>query len=189
MRTPNAAALALRARRQAGEAIPQVPLVFMGLPVPQRWAVCGLPLVWGGFSWAPLDMAISDVSDQVGERSTLRFTLPAVQPAELALAAQDVEGAIVRVYLADVDPATGAVADALQVWYGLLDQPGWQDGQAAVAQFTARHILDWALEPRPRRYTHDDQLRLYPGDTSMNVDPLTDAAPLVWPAAAYWRQE
>lgn len=188
MRTPNAAALALRARRLAGEKIPRVPLVHFALPVPQRWAICGLPLVWGGFTWAPLDVVVSEISESVGERNTLRFTLPAVTPAERALAAQDVEGAEVRVYEADVNPDTGAVADAMQVWRGVLDQTGWQDGPQATAIFTARSLLDWALESRPRRYTNDDQLRLYPGDTSLDVDPLTDRPALVWPAASYFAQ-
>jgi hypothetical protein len=44
-----------------------------------------------------------------------------------------------------------------------------------------------ALRPRVTRYTNNEQQRLYPGDTSLDVDPLTDAASLVWPAASYFK--
>lgn len=187
MRTPDAAVLALRARALAGEKIPRLPLVYFGLTVPQRWALAGLPLVWGGYTWAAQDMGISELKNEVGRFNNLRFTLAAVTPAQRALAASDVEGAPVAVYMATVDPSTGVVAGAEQVFAGELDQPGWQDGPQALAHFTAEHAGNIALRYRGSRYTHDEQLRLYPGDTSLDVDPLTDAAPLVWPAQSFFK--
>ncbi len=187
MRTPNSAALALRARALAGEKIPKVLLVHFALTVPQRWAVCGIDLPWDGHTWSGRDIAVGDISIEVGSRATLQFTLPAVTSGERALALSDVEGEEVTVYLADVDPTNGEVADAAAVWSGVLDQPGWQDGPLATAIFTA-NSLEWLAEqPKPSRYTNDEQLRLYPGDTSMDVDPLTDKPQLVWPAASYFR--
>lgn len=189
MRTPNAAALALRARALAGEKVAKVMLVHFALDVPQRWAVCGADKVWGGFTWAARDIVVGDISLEVGSRATLQFTLPAVTSGERALALSDVEGKAVTVYLADVDPVSGQVADAAAVWAGVLDQPGWQDGPLATALFTANSREWLALQPRPSRYTNDEQLRLYPGDTSLDVDPRTDATALVWPAASFFRQE
>ncbi len=186
MRAPNSTAQALRALRLAGQKIPQVPLVFVDFSgAPQRWALCAVPLVWGGYTWEPLDIAIGAVTDSVQQADGIRLTLPAVTPAQLALAAQDSEGAVVRIYLADVDPATAAVADAVQVWSGVLDQPGWQDGPTAVAHFRAESLAQVALRDRVSRYTNDEQQRLYAGDTALDVDPMTDAAPQVWPAASY----
>ncbi len=188
MRSVNSTAAALRARRLAGEKIPQVPLVFVDFSgAPQRWALCAVPLLWGGYTWEPLDVAIGAVTDSEQQADGIRLSLPAVTPAQLALAAQDAEGAAVRIYLADVDPDTGAVADAMQVWAGALDQPGWQDGATAAAHFRADPAATIALRDRVSRYTNDEQQRLYPGDTSLDVDPLTDAAPLVWPAASFGR--
>lgn len=187
MRTLNTAEAALRARQLAGEKIPVVPLVYFGLTVPQRWALCGVPLEWGGYTWAPLDIAVSAVQDQVGQAGSLTYSLPAVTPADLALAAQDVEGAPVTTSLAMVDPASGAVAGARQVFAGELDQPGWQDGANAVAHFTAVPKEQLAMVQRVTRYTNDEQQRLYPGDTSLDVDPLTDAPPVVWPAASFFK--
>ena len=188
MRQLNAAAQALRVRARAGEQIPVVPLVYFGLQVPQRWAICGLPLVWAGNTWEPLDIAVSEISDDANEASGLRFTLPGVSDSQLALAlVGNVEGKPVTVQLAWVDPATGSVADAMQVWAGELDVAGWQDGLSALVHFTAEHRASLALRQRVSRYTNDEQSRLSSGDTSLNVDPLTDAAPLVWPNASYFR--
>ena len=187
MITLNTAGQALRARMIAGEKIPQIPLVYFGLPVPQRWAICSVPLVWGGHTWQPLDIAVAGVADDATQTGGIQFSLPAVSPAELALAAQDVEDSPVTVHLAYVDPDTGVVADAVQRWAGQLDQPGWQDGKVAVAQFAARHLAQLALAQRPSRYTNDEQRRLYAGDTSLDVDPLTDAPELPWPNASFFR--
>jgi len=184
----NAAGQALRARLLAGEKIPQIPLVHFALPVPQRWAVCSVPLVWGGFTWAPLDIEVRGIADQATQTGGIQFSLPAVSSAELALAQTDVEDSAVTVLIAYVDPLTGAVGDAIQRWAGQLDQPGWQDGRVAVAQFAARHLSQLALNQRPSRYTNDEQRRLFTGDTSLDVDPLTDAAPLSWPAASFFRE-
>ena len=75
----------------------------------------------------------------------------------------------------------------MQVWAGELDMPGWQGGPEALVHFSAESRASIALRQRPSRYTHDEQQRLYAGDTSLNFDPATDAAPVVWPAASYFR--
>lgn len=187
MRTLNTAAAALRTRELAGEMIPVVMLVHFALPVPQRWALCGIPLVWGGYTWEPLDIAVSEIKDDANQASGLRFTLPGVTDAQLALAMSgDVEGSAVTLRLAWVDPSNGAVADAVQVWAGELDVAGWQDGPEAVVHYTAEHRSGVALRPRVSRYTDDEQNRLSAGDTSLNIDPQTDAPPIVWPAASYF---
>lgn len=186
MRTLNAAALALKARAIAGERIPVHALVYFGLPTPQRWAVGGTDLVWGGHTWAAQDIGIDAISNDIATPSGLAFTLPAVTTSEISMAVDDdIEGSEVEVYLALVDPDTAAVADAMLVWAGELDMPGWEDGPQAVAHFTAEHRGTIAMRSRPVRYTDSDQQRLHPGDTSMRFDPATDGAPMVWPAASY----
>lgn len=188
MRALNTAAAALQARALAGEPIPVVPLVHFATTVPQRWALCGLPLVWGGYTWEPVEIAMSEIADEATQLAGLRFSLPAATDLQLALAvAGNVTGAAAVVRLAWVDPNTGEVADALQVWAGELDVAGWQDGPQAVANFTAEHRGTIALRQRASRYTNDEQQRLYPGDTSLDVDPLTDAKPLAWPAASFFK--
>ncbi|MEY2653781.1 MAG: hypothetical protein RLZZ524_809 [Pseudomonadota bacterium] len=187
MRTLNADALALQTRRLAGEKIPVIPLLFLDLTTPQRWAIAGTPLVWGGYTWEARDILLGEVEDSGSEYSGLRITLPGVSDSERALAFEDVEGAACELRLAYVDPDTAVVEDAVLVWAGELDVSGWQAGPEAIVHFTAEHRASIALRPRPSRYTNDEQQRLYTGDTSLDFDPQTDAAPVVWPAAGYFR--
>lgn len=188
MKTWNTAAQALLARHVAGERIDFVPLLFADMTVPQYLAVYGVPLVWDGHTWEPRDIAIGNASSSVTELAGLTITLPGVDAGQIALAFDDVEGAALRLYVAIVDPQTGEVADAMQLWAGELDVPGWQDGAEASVIFTAEHRGSLALRPKVARYTDDEQRRLYPGDTSLNVPPSTDSAGRVWPAASYFKQ-
>lgn len=188
MKTWNTAAAALIARAIAGEQIPMPRLLYLGLDTPQRFACCGVPLEWDGQTWAALDVQISEQTDSAVEMAGLTLTQPGVDTGQIALAFEDVDGAALRVYQAVVDPDTGVVEDAVLMWAGELDVPGWQDGQQASVIFSAEHRGTLALRPKVIRYTNDEQQRLYPGDTSLDVDPATDAAAQVWPAASYFRQ-
>ena len=189
MRTLNTAGAALYARLLAGEQIDLVPLVYLGLPVPQRWALAGRDVPWGADVYTAFDVGLEGgMQDETGTPGGLSLAVPAVTPAQIALAADgDVEGAPVLVYLALVDPANGQAADALQVGAFELDQPGWEDGLQAVAHFAAESRAAVVMRPNPSRYTNDEQQRLYPGDTSLNFDPATDAGPLNWPNADYYK--
>jgi hypothetical protein len=188
MRALNTAGQALQVRRLAGEAIAVVPLVYMGFTVAQRWALCGLQkLVWGGFDWVGREVLLSNIQTEQGDLSTLQITLAGVTDAERALAFSDVEGAPVQIYRAWVDPTNGSVADALLYWEGEVDIPGWQAGREALLHFRAESRAAISLRPSVSRYTNDEQQRLYPGDTSLDFDPATDAAALTWPAASFFR--
>lgn len=201
MRTLNANGAALQARRLAGEKIPVVPLLYLGpnavtgtgIAVAQRWAIDGVDRVWGGFTWTRRDVALGNIQSEVSEFSALQITLPGVTDSERALVFSDVEGSLVEIYRAWVDPdgattgTPGSVGDALLFWSGELDQAGWQAGRVAVAHFTAESLASIALRTKPSRYTNEEQQRLFPGDTSLDVDPATDAAPVVWPAASFFK--
>jgi hypothetical protein len=189
MRTLNAESLALLARAQAGEQMPMVQLIEVQLTAVLRLTTAGLPLLWGGYTWQPLGVSISPVDDDVSEFTNLVFTLPAVSPDQLAVAlTEDVEGRTVRVWDALIDPDTGAVAMAVPAWSGALDVPSIQDGPEASISVNAEHRGALAVRVKPTRYTNDEQQRLYPGDTCLQFDPATDAAPMVWPAASFFRQ-
>lgn len=190
MRAPNPQALALLARLRAGEQLPMVQLVeFLFDSGAQRATTAGRPVQWGGHTWQPLGLHLDAVQDDVGEFGNITFTLPGVTESHLALAlVEPVQGTKVRVYDALIDPANGTVADAVLAWAGELDTPGVEDGAQATVVANAEHRGAVALRTKPARYTDDEQQRLYPGDTSLNFDPATDAKPLVWPAASYFRQ-
>lgn len=201
MRTLNTNGAALQTRRLAGERIPVVPLLYLGpnpttgtgIAVAQRWAIDGVQRVWNSFTWAARDIELSNIESEVSEFSQMRITLPNVTDSERALAFSDVEGSLVQLYRAWVDPdgattgTPGTVADALLYWQGEIDQAGWQAGRNSVAHFAAESLASIALRTKPSRYTNEEQQRLNSGDTSLDVDPGTDAAPIVWPAASYFR--
>jgi hypothetical protein len=190
VRPLNTAAAALLARIQAGEQVPMVQLVEMVFsPTTERYTTAGHALTWGGHTWDALGVQIEPVDDNTGDMPGLAFVLPGVSGPSIALAlVEDVEGVVVRVYDALVDPDTGVVADAVLAWSGTLTMPQLQDGRVAAVVLNAEHRGTTALRPKPSRYTDDEQRRLHPGDTSLDFDPATDAGPLVWPAASFFRQ-
>lgn len=185
--TPEAEALLERA--VAGEQIIIAQLVQIDLDVPQRLTTAGYPLQWGGYTWAPVGVAITPVENGAGEDGEeITISLPAVTGAQLALAlVEPVAGRTVAVRDALIDPATGEVVDAPLVWRGRATVPSIQDGAQAVLSIACETNLARAWQPKPARYTSAEQLRLYPGDTSLHYDPATDAGTVVWPAASAFR--
>lgn len=190
MRTLNATALALLDRIQAGEQIPTTQLVEISFTAgTERYCTAGITVAWDGYSWLGLGLSIEPVDNKVGEIASITLVLPAVSDTQISLAlTQAVEGTPIHIYDALVDPTTGAVADAVLAWSGALNMPGIEDGPRASINVMAEHRGALALRNKTSRYTDDEQQRLYPGDTCLQFDPATDAAPLVWPAAGYWRK-
>ena len=132
---------------------------------------------------------IEPVDDVVGELKSMAFILPAVNPSQLSLAlTEPVEGKVMRVYDAFIDPASGVVGHVELVFAGTLNVPSIDDGPTAAVSVTAEHRGVTAVRSKPTRYTDDDQRRRYPGDTSLDFDPATDAAPIAWPKASFFRQ-
>jgi len=188
VKTINIAGQALLDRLIAGENIPLVQLIEAELTVPQYWAVCGIPLIWSGRTWSPLDVQVGEVEEDVGGFNGLTFTLPGVTPSQIALAFDDLDEAAIRMYVALVDPDTGVVGDAFRVWSGALDTPSWQGGNDSAVVFGAEHRGMLALRVRTTRYTNDEQRRLFSDDTCFDYDPATDSEPFVWPTASFFKQ-
>ena len=189
MRLLNAAGAALLVRAQAGEQIPIVQLVELGFAPVIYLTTAGGPITWAGQAWQPAGLgSIEAVEDSASEMPPLRFTLPGLNPQQVAVALSDQsEGKSVRVFDALIDPQSGECGDAVRAWSGTFNYPTLQDGAQADLVVTAEHRGMLALRPKPSRYTNDEQQRLFPGDTSLNFDPATDAAPLAWPAASFFR--
>ena len=190
MRTLNAPAIDLLGRIASGEKVPIVQLVELRLTTTVYLTTAGRAIQWGGHTWQPMGLGtIEPVKDDVAELQSLSFTLPGVDQARLSLAlTEPVEGKVIKVFDALIEPATGQVVDAVAAWSGTLNVPQIDDGQTATVSVTAEHRGMVALRPKPSRYTDDEQRRRYPGDTSLHFDPATDAGPLVWPKASFFRQ-
>jgi hypothetical protein len=189
MRTFNAAAQALLDRIEAGEQGCMTQLVLIAASVPLRFTTAGITVRWAGEDWYGNSVAVEPVADAVGELPSIVLRLPAITEDQISLVLTTrVEGLSVTIYDALVDPDTGVVEDAEPAWAGSLNVPSIEDGPTAVISVTCEHRGMSALRAKPSRYTDDEQRRLHPGDTSLDVDPATDAGPIVWPAASYFRQ-
>lgn len=190
MRVLGSAAAALLARLTAGEQVPLVQLIELQLSTTVRFTTAGRDVQWGGHTWQHAGAgSVEPIEDAAGELQGLRFVMPGVDGAQIALAlVEPVEGRTVRVWDALLDPATGAVADPVLAWAGTLNVPDYADGPTATVSVTAEHRGLSAIRPRPRNYSNEEQQRRFPGDTSLNFDPATDAAPLVWPKASFFKQ-
>lgn len=181
---------ALLERALAGEQMPIVQLLRIEFAASTVYlTTAGCAITWDGQTWEPSGLgAVEAVQDSAAELSPLRFTMPGLNPDQVYVALEPgTEGAGLRVYDALIDPDTGTCEDAVLAWSGTLNVPELIDGAQAELVVTAEHRGMLALRPKPSRYTDDEQRRLHDGDTSLDFDPATDAGPLVWPAASYWR--
>ena len=187
----NAAGLALVARALAGEKIIVVQLVRVNFSPPLYLTTGGRNVDWGGHTWVAGALGdVEAVEDSADEMLPLRFTLPGLNEDQIAVALEPgTEGKLVQVWDAWIDPDDGQCADACgPVWSGTLNVPQLTDGVQADLTVTAEHGGVTALRPRASRYTNAEQLRRFPGDTCLDRDPGTDAAPVKWPAASYWER-
>lgn len=190
MRDFNSTADTLLASIATGGRPGVVQLVEMQFDTPLYLTTAGWPIIWNSRTWSPAGLGpIQALEATAGELPPLQFTMPGVSDVQKALALEDVaEGVVVIVYDAILDPSTGACADAVRAWAGSLNVPTLVDGAQADLSVTAEHRGMLALRVKPSRYTNDEQQRLHPGDTCLDFDPATDAKPLPWPAASYFRQ-
>lgn len=191
MRTLSAPGLALLARMAAGEQIPCVQLVQMDLDAILYLTTANHSIEWSGQTWLRSTIAnIEPIEDHAtGELQGLAFTISGVNEASLSLAlTEPVEGRGVHVWDLFLDPSTGAAVEAVNAFTGILNAPALEDGPTATVSVTAEHRGVAAVRAKPSRYTHDEQTRLYLGDTSLDFDIPTDAAALAWPKASYFRK-
>mgnify|MGYP001241446780 CR=1 FL=1 len=174
----------------AGQKVPVVQLLELQLSTTVYLTNAGQAIEWDAHSWAPMGLGrIEQVEDVVGELRSIAFILPAVSPAHLSLAlTEPVEGKTMCVYDAFIDPATGAVGHVELAFAGTLNVPTIDDGPTAAVSVTAEHRGVSAVRPKPTRYTDDDQRRRYGGDSCLDFDPATDAAPIAWPRASFFRR-
>lgn len=190
MRVLTPAGQALIARLKAGERIGWAQFVQMDLSSVLRLTTAGRDMPWAGETWHTAGLGIIDaIEDSTGELQGLSFTMPGVDQSQLALVlAEPVEGCEVRVWDAMVDPGNGQVGEVVLAWFGTLNVPAISDGPDASITVTAEHYGLRAVRAKPRRYTNEQQQRMYPGDTSLAFDPATDGAPLRWPAKSFWKR-
>lgn len=181
---------ALLNRMLAGEEVPVVQLVRLSLQQTIYLTTAGHDVDYDGHTWIGNSIAsIEPISDGVGELESLRFVRPLVSEEHIAMVlSAPFAGKLVTVYDAWLDPGTRQVAHVEVAWRGVLNMPDLQDGQTAIASCTADHIGVRSTVTKASRYTNDEQQRIYPGDTSLDVDPKVDGGQIAWPKASYFKK-
>lgn len=132
---------------------------------------------------------------------SLQLTLSGIPPSLVAIAVgEHYQGRDCRLYLALLDanhdgaglmpaaglhPAAGlypapAGIDPIEVWRGRMDTADIEMGETATITVTAQSLLaDWQ-RPRIRRYSHEDQQDLHPGDRGLEFVAAMVAKDIVW---------
>lgn len=184
-------ALPTEALALLGNRIALALLIELQLAEPVYLTTAGIDLDHDGVTWiGGRGVAIDKVRDQGGEVQAMRFTLSGVPSEQLALAlGTQIQGRVIRVHTALMDPDTQAIVHVQQLWAGTLDQmPVTHGTESSVVGVTAEHVAIAMARPKGARYTDADQRRLHPGDRCLEYLVAQATHQDVWPAAAFFRQ-
>lgn len=136
--------------------------------------------IWSGqgnFTWAANSKTFSGLGDLLSisgvqeaqriEANGIDLTLSGVSTAMISVVlAENYRNRRARVWLALFDNTTGTLlADPVSVFAGRIDTISLTDaGESAEVRIACESRLIDLKRARERRYTHEDQVDLYPGD-------------------------
>lgn len=111
--------------------------------------------------------AIEETEDLSARGITLQ--LSGIPSALVSLAlTEDYQGRTASVMFGALDETTGAVIESITLFAGRMDvMTITDDGQNAIINFTVENKLVDFQRTRESRYTHEEQLRRYPGDNGL----------------------
>lgn len=160
-----------------------------------RVCTAGYNFTWNGFTWLGLGQLgeIQPLEESEGsEIIGLKFTISGVDPAYLSLALQEAyQGRTVNVYVGFLNlPNYTIIADPVLEWSGQMDQMiivDGADGTATVTVTAENELYDFSRS-RQLSYSHEDQIRLFPGDTGLEYAASLEKQPIIWPSADFFKQ-
>jgi hypothetical protein len=172
--------------------VPLAMLIDMDLSEPFRLNTTAWNLEWGGETYVGAGAVgrIEEMESAPGEIKGLRFTINGVPSELLALAlAEPVQGKAVTVSTAIFSNSSYLVLDVVPEWLGRLDTMTInEEGDKATIIVTAEHVGIDLLRSNALRYSHADQMRLYPGDRSFEYVSDQSDKPIVWPSREFYKQ-
>ena len=187
-----------------GKRLAMALLIDLQLTSPIRLCTCAVDISYGGNTYTGgRGVGVDTVKDQGGEIQSLRFSLSGVPSEYISLAlAEPIQGKIVVVYTALMDPDTHALVDVLPLWRGTLDQMPIKHGPTtSIISVTAEHRGIAFSRPKGLRYTDAEQRRIYPSRAPIGgVGPTAPADKCleylvsqsthqdVWPSAAFFKR-
>ena len=172
-------------------------LVDMALSTPLRLTTCMDNIEWGGHTWLSTRGmgSVDPIKDSADALTGITFSLSGARPDNLYTArTEKARGKACRLYIAILDLDTEALLDVLLEASLVLDQISISDTAAdesgvvtSTISVSARHMGTLYARAKPQFYTHEDQLRLFPGDYCLEFLNEQTSQEVVWPAAAFFR--
>lgn len=141
-------------------------------------------IAWGGDTYWGVGSfgAVSSVRDAVGTQpSGVQLTLSGI-PVDLVAKClgEHYQGRDARLYLALLDAGHQLILDPVLVFRGRMDVPDIRMGETAtITMHVENRLADWK-RPRVRRYSHEDQQELYPGDMGLQFVTQMVEKTIVW---------
>lgn len=166
-------------------------LVEMQLDTPVYLTTAIVNIDWGGNTYiGGRGLDIEAVKDSGGELQQLRLSLSGVPSENIALAlATPIQGKLLILSTALMDPDTEAIVDVMRVWTGTLDQMPIKHGPDISAITVTAESRGVAFSrPKGVRYTDSEQARLYTGDRCLEFLISQSAHQDTWPSASFFKQ-
>lgn len=141
---------------------------------------------WNGATWTGVGLvgSIDAVTEaDSGAANGMAFTLSAIPSSMVAITmTEQYQGRRARVWFAAVDSA-GVVSDPVLVFSGRMDNMQVSLGGTATIRVNAESRLVDFERPRVRRYNHEDQIAVVPGDLGFQYVPQMVEKSLYWGVA------
>lgn len=110
-----------------------------------------------------------------------QFTISGVDPALVAtVQTEHYRGRDIRVYVGFLDSDHKVIGTPIQEWRGRMDYCDISIGASAAITLNAESRLADCDRARTRRYTHEDQQDLYPGDLGFEFVAAMVSKEIVW---------
>lgn len=144
----------------------------------------GYSFPWNGFSWigtgalGSIDVITEDVSQQA---HGLGLSLSGIPPEYISIALNSgYKGRPCKLWVAPLDSEFAVITSPVQIFTGRLDTMDIELGETATITVNAesRHLDQ--NRPRIRRYTHEDQILEFPGDTGFEFVSQAASKEIVW---------
>jgi len=110
-----------------------------------------------------------------------QFTISGVDPALVAtITTEHYRGRDIRVYVGFLDSDHKVIGTPIQEWRGRMDYCDTAIGATASVTLNAESRLADCDRARTRRYSHEDQQDLYPGDLGFEFVTAMVSKEIVW---------
>ena len=143
------------------------------------------PILWGGHTWTALgDMVGLDTIEEGTDISArgVAISLSGVNSSLLTLALDDdYRGKPVIIHVLFLNETFTAVAASYQIFAGRMDTMAFEDAgeTSSITMQCENHLVD-LQRPRIRRYTHEEQQQILPGDRGLEFVAALAEKPLYW---------